>query len=457
MKSQIHVIDGIEPTFPPYPMAVRAGGFVFLSGVRKPGAAPGGFAAIPESGRVRMQGFAAADLVEGKVTSDAWQAHEQLAAILEASGSGNDLILRQHIWQRDKAYFPAYEQVRMVTQPKPAPSSGLGVTSVAGNPEDWVGLDCIAACPDDRPDLGEVAITVPAKGAGRPSTAHYSQSLSYGPLLFLAGHIPIDTRAPDKPLVTRYDQLDPEHRFLQTNRSHTDTRQGPIAAQASFAYVEIKRHLEELGHTMADVVHVTVFLQRTSDYPTFHRVHRHFFPDQGPSLTISVFDEVGHKGSLIEIEPTIVRRDTWPRAATQWDGPPPVAAPAASAAGDLVFFSGMIGLDESGRLVRSADDLPSDAAKLVRPLQEVERSPGAAAQCWMAWRRLAAAMSAASVSLSGLAKVTLYVADAADLAVHEAVRKQFVASDLPAFECVCVPGPGGVPGAAMQIEAIGLR
>jgi hypothetical protein len=70
---------------------------------------------------------------------------------------------------------------------------------------------------------------------------------------------------------------------------------------------------------------------------------------------------------------------------------------------------------------------------------------------------LADAMTAASVSADNLLKITLYVSDPADLIIHEVVRQQFVSSHLPAFECVCVQGPGGLPGGELQIEAIGLK
>ena len=312
MKTSIEEADGIVPDFPPYPLSVSAGGFVFLSGLR--GSAPsevGGFSHVPEAVGARAQGFAAADLMEGRLTCDAWRTHERLNAVLAASRSAGDLILRQHIWQSDKAYFPAYEQVRKTMQPAPAPSSGVGVRSLVANDAGLIGIDGIAACPAEGPEHGPVTITT--LPGGRPSTAHYSQSLSYGPLLFLAGHIPIDTRVPSKPLVTTFDALDPSDRFLEMGRSHTDTRQSPIAVQSVFAYREIERHLTELGHAMNDIVHVTVFLQRTSDYAVFHRVHRHFFPSEGPSLTVTGFDEVGHKGTLIEIEPTVLRKGTWKR------------------------------------------------------------------------------------------------------------------------------------------------
>lgn len=454
MKSLVEHAGDVASAFPPYPVAVQAGALVFLTGIRGAGK---GFADIPDIARARAQGFTAADLVEGEVAADAWRIHERMETVLRAIGSSNDLLLRQHMWQRNKSYFPAYEQIRKIWQKAPAPSSGLGVSSIVGNRDGWLGLDAIAARPSAQPDFSAITVTAPPDSARLPSAAHYSQSLSWGPLMFLAGHIPIDTRLPGKPLVTSFDALDERDRFLQTGRSHTDARQGPIAVQATFVYNEIRRHLEDHAHALHDVVHVTVFLQRQSDYAVFHKVHRHFFGDGGPSLTIATFDEVGHKACLVEIETTVLRRDTWTRQAVPWTAAPPVAAPAATIVGNLVFFSGMIGLTDAGRLARSVHDVPPEGARLVGLLESAERRPGIAAQCWLAWQRLADAMTAASVSADNLLKITLYVSDPADLIIHEVVRQQFVSSHLPAFECVCVQGPGGLPGGDIQIEAIGLK
>jgi hypothetical protein len=53
--------------------------------------------------------------------------------------------------------------------------------------------------------------------------------------------------------------------------------------------------------------------------------------------------------------------------------------------------------------------------------------------------------------------MTVYVGDPRNLPVFEVVRAQFIANEsLPAFECIAVVGPGPVPDALVQIEAIGV-
>ena len=91
------------------------------------------------------------------------------------------------------------------------------------------------------------------------------------------------------------------------------------------------------------------------------------------------------------------------------------------------------------------------------PMEEIERRPGLAAQCWMAWEQLRASAAGAGMELADIAMTRVYLSDPADLAVYEAIRESFIDEDLPAFECVIVHGPGPVAEALVQIDAIGVK
>ena len=114
-----------------YPDAVGAGGLVFTSGARST-LAGGGFDALPAKGQTKRQGYGLVDAYEGRVSASAWGAHQRLEDILAKAGSDNSQILRQHVWQKDKRFFPCYEQARREWQPVPSPSSGLGVRAIPG-------------------------------------------------------------------------------------------------------------------------------------------------------------------------------------------------------------------------------------------------------------------------------------------------------------------------------------
>jgi enamine deaminase RidA (YjgF/YER057c/UK114 family) len=456
VKQLVQVPD-VPKAFQCYPAAVKHAGLVFVSGIRPNARArPSGFPDLPKEGRAKQQGFALADLQEGQVSADSWASHVNLGSVLRAAGSSEEQILRQHIWQRDKRFFPCYERVRVHFQPTPAPSSGLGVASVVGNARDWIGIDAIAVAPGESPALPGRAVVSAVDNRNLPAASHYSQAVRSGDLVFTAGHIAIKTAEPGKPLVNSFDDVPQEGRFLATGRSHPDSRDGPIAAQAWYIYNELNKLLGAGGLGLADVVLATVFLSDLRDFATFHRVHRHFFPQDPPALCVSGFNEVGHRGCRIEIELTALGRGSpLKRSATAWSQPAPFAAPAAVAAGPVVFFSGMVGLDADGQLVGGADALPREARAVVRRLEEAEARRGFAAQCWASFAQLAAAARNAGSRLEDLVKMTVYVGDAQDLPIFEAVRSQFLEeSSLPAFECVGVLGPGPVPGALVQIEAI---
>ena len=458
MKEQIRV-PNLEMGIHPYPAATKHAGLVFVSGVRATEQARRNAGSdMPPQARDKVQGFTLADHDEQKVSINSWASHANLETVLRAAGSSGDQILRQHIWQRDKRFFPCYERVRKHVQPAPAPSSGLGVANVTGLSRHWIGIDAIAVAPGENEQFPARSVMSEVNNANLPSASHYSQAVRTGDLVFTAGHIAIKTAEPGKPLVNSFDDVPAEGRFLATGRSHPDSRDGPIAAQTWYIYNELKKLLAAGSVGFEDVVLSTVYLADVRDFAVFHRVHHHFFPKRGPALAVSGFNEVGHRGCRIEIELTAVDpKSKLKRSTTDWTIPAPFAAPASATVGPITFYSGMVGLNSEGRLVSGADGVSKDARALVRQLEEIETRAGLAAQCWASFERLAEAAKAAGSRLEDMLKLTAYVADPDDLRVFEAVRSQFIAeADLPAFECACVSGPGPIGVALIQIEAIGM-
>jgi enamine deaminase RidA (YjgF/YER057c/UK114 family) len=458
MARRILNVEGITPVVRGYPTAVLTDGILFISGMRG-GRLDGvpAFADLPDSLRREANGFSLADGLEGEVAADAWAAHDNLDRVLKAAGSEASQVLRQHIWQRDKRFFPTYERVRMEWQKVPAPSSGLGVAEVVGRFSRWIGMDALAVVPGQNPQLPERATVRAFDAKELPAASFYSQAVRCGPLVFLAGHIPVETTKPGKPVIRGFDDIPEDGRFLATGRSHPDSRQGPIAAQAWYCYNNIRETLAAQGLSMADMVHVNVFLQDLRDFGTFHRVHRHFFPDPGPALVVTGFNEVGHRQMSIEIEPTALEPGSALATHTiAWPLPAPFVGPAAIKTGPLWFFAGMLGLDRTGTLVRSAQDLDDPVGRrVVADLSRYEQHRGLAAQCWQAWTLLRAVCEKAGLPLSKLAKTTLYVRSTADLWICEEIRESFL-GEAPqhAIEFVAVHGPGPVPDAHVQIEAM---
>jgi enamine deaminase RidA (YjgF/YER057c/UK114 family) len=458
MAKRAIAVGDVLPSFEAYPVAVEADGLLYISGLRggRPDATPTRFDELPASFHGQAQGFTMADAMEGAFSADAWTVHENLEKVMVAAGSDGSQVLRQHVWQKDKRFFPQYERVRIEWQKVPSPSSGLGAADIAGRFGRYYGIDALGVVPGKNERYPERATVRTFDNKDLPSASYYSQAVRCGPLIFLAGHIPIQTDQPGKPLVRSYDDVPEEGRILMTGRSHPDSRHGPIAAQTWYTYDQIRKNLAAQGLSMDDIIQVTIFLQDIRDFGAFHKVHRHFFPEGGPAMTVTGFDEVGHRGTLIEIEPTALdpQSKLEPKALA-WPIPAPFAGPAAVVGGDVAFFAGMLGLNEKGHLVRDARDIAdADGQRIVADLEARERVPGLAAQCWAAWALLRDTMTNAGMPLDALTKTTVYLREAEDLVIYEAIRSCFIRENLPAFDCVVVHGPGPVVDALVQIEAI---
>ena len=434
-----------------YPGAVRAGQFLFLSGQVAWDPRRGlirGFEDLPPGGRRLATGRAYVDAVEGPVAAQSWFIYENVRRVLEAQGSALDQMLRAHIYQKDKRFFPAFERVRIHFEPKGAvPSSGIGISRLQRSVDAWIDFDAIALSAG-REGQGRQILTAPGL---LPSASFYSQGVRAGAYLFLAGHIPIDTARPGKPVIRGYDDVPEEGRFLRTGRSHPDSRDGPIAAQAWFTYNEIRKLLEAQGASLRDIVNVTVFLQDMRDLPTFHQVHERLFLEDPPALTVTEFAEVGHRGTSIEIEPTAVvpgqgvARRTFPG---QRRG---LHAAAAVEAGPLVFLSGAIGWGKRGP-VRGPADLPPEGREAVERLGGDR--PVAAAQAWATLTSMGETLRSAGLSLDDLVKVTVYLRDLDDFGAFDAMRKSLAPGDPPALSLVQIPGPGPTAEVRLCVEAI---
>lgn len=455
------VAEGVCAAFADYPLAVEAHGLLFVSGMRggRPGHQPSGFADLSDDAQVLGSGYSLSDMIEGPVIADAWTAFENLTTVLRAAGSDQSQILRLHIWQQDKRWFPRLEKVRMHWQPVPCPSSGLGVKNVCGQFGKYYGLSAVAAVPGTNATYPGRSVVKAFDNTELPSASFYSQAVRSGPLVFLAGHIPIRTDQPRKPVVASYDDVPEAGRKLSTGRSHPDSRHGPIAAQTWFTYDEIRKNLAAQGLKMKDIVQLTIFLADLRDMPDFLRVHDQFFAEDGPAITITGFDEVGHKGTLIEIEPVAVHPENGVIIDFHpWTIPMPLPGAAAVSVDGFCFLSGIIGLSQTGTLVSDHRDVSDpEGQALVAELERFERLPGIAAQCWASFELMLATMKSAGIAPEGLAKMTVFMAEPEDFQVFEAVRRFRLRDNLPAMEGIVVFGPGPVEQAHVQIEAIAVR
>jgi 2-iminobutanoate/2-iminopropanoate deaminase len=438
-----------------WPVGVAAGPFLFFSGQfgRNPrtGVPCSSFAEMAGKGPAQAGGFDWVDRMEGPVGAQGIAIYEEYRALLKRQGGDLEHLLRYHIYQRDKRFFPVFDRVRREYEPAPPSSTAVGMGRFETSDRARLCIDAIALKPAAEKTLGRREVLGGA--ASHTAAATFSHVIGAGPYLFVAGQIPIDASKPGAPLIRNYDDIPEVGRFLQRKRSHEDARNGPIAAQTWFTYDLIRQHLEAAGSTLASILNLVVYLQDMRDFPTFHRVHERFFPSAPPALTVIEVGEVGHKGTLIEIEPTAILPDRGLQRKVS--GVPNWRAPAHMSqiveAGGLAFLSGIAGIDAAGEPVVSARQLSRTAraqagGTLARNV--------AALQCLACVDQLVTQLNTAGRDLSSVTHLTVYLKDIDGFKIVESVLAKAFAKWRPAVVALEVPAVSPVAGVSVSMTAI---
>jgi enamine deaminase RidA (YjgF/YER057c/UK114 family) len=282
------------------------------------------------------------------------------------------------------------------------------------------------------------------------AAAHFSHVIKAGPFRFLAGQIPVDTSKPNSPLIRGYDDIPEQGRFLKVGRSHEDARNGPIASQTWFTYDLIRQHLEAAGSAMDQILNVTVYLQDMRDFGTFHRVHERFFPSNPPALTVIDVGEVGHKGTLIEIEPTAITSGKGIAKRVIPAARKTAHMSAAAEAGGLAFFSNLPGVGQNGSAARKLSDLPAVWRRPVTGTKPSEIVVQAAAVIG----QLGEQLRAFGKTLSRVAHITLYLNDVDDFVLVARMFEMAFGKRRPALMVLEVPHPSPVMGVRISATAI---
>jgi enamine deaminase RidA (YjgF/YER057c/UK114 family) len=421
-----------------WPTCMAAGPWLFFSGQKGLRKKDGRPCASYDDVRGLAPGagseYAWVNAIEAPVGAQAVALYERYRKLLVADGGiGN--LMRYHIYQRDKRFFPVFDRVRRHHETAPPASTAVGVGRFDPHDEARLCIDAISFRPSAMPAWGKREVL---GGSGRhAAAAHFSHVIGAGPYLFLAGQIPVDTSQPGSPLIRGYADIPEEGRFLSVGRSHEDARNGPIAAQTWFTYDLIRQHLEGAGSSLDEVLNLVVYLQDMRDFPTFHRVHERFFPQDPPALTVIEVGEVGHKGTLIEIEPTAVvpgkgvaRRSVNP---SRWESPAHMSA--LVEAGGLAFLSGITGNSGAGRGARTSGEATAGEARAIVA-------------------ELKTRLALANAALDRVVHLTVYLDDIRAFAKVGPVLERAFGKRRPALMVLECPRPAAVAGARMQLTAI---
>ncbi len=409
------------------------------------------FSEVAGQGPQQAGGFDWVDRMEGPVGAQGIAIYEQYLAFFKREGGDLKNLLRYHIYQRDKRFFPVFDRVRRDYESAPPASTAVGMGRFEPTDAARLCIDAIALRPAAAKTLGRREVLGGA--AAHTAAATFSHVIGAGPYLFLAGQIPIDASKPGAPLIRNYEDIPAAGHFLRRGRSHEDARNGPIAAQTWFTYDLIRQHLEAAGSSLASILNLVVYLQDMRDFPTFHRVHERFFPAAAPALTVIEVGEVGHKGTLIEIEPTAIIPD---RGLTRKvHGTAGWRAPARMSqiveAGGLAFLSGIAGVDAAGEPVESARALPR--AVRAQATGAIARNV-VALQCLACIDQLKQQLHAAGRDLSSVTHISVYLQDIDEFKTVERLLGKALGKWRPAIIALEVPRPAPLAGARISVTAI---
>ena len=419
---------GAEPQWPSY---VAAGPFLFFSGQmgrKSPrGAIVTRYRDAPNVGDRANTTFDWVADMEAPVGAQALAIYERYRTMLGEQRGDLGHLLRYHIYQRDKHFFSVFDRIRRTVRAKPPASTAVGLGRFEPEDRATLCIDSIALRGAAEKTLG--ARTVLPGAAKHVAAATFSHVIGAGPFLFLAGQIPIDASKPGSPLIRNYDDVPEEGRFLRVGRSHEDARNGPIAAQTWFTYDLIRQHLEANGSSLDHVLNLLVYLQDMRDFPLFHRVHEHFFKAHAPALTVIEAREVGHKGTLIEIEPTAVKAsDAKISVANPQGWRAPALMSACVSANGLAFLSNVVAPPDAG------DPYTSGASAALRDLS--------------------GRLEAAGHALADIAHLSVYIDDITRFSSVERVLCEALGSRRPALTVLEVPAVAPVRGARLSLTAI---
>lgn len=180
------------------------------------------------------------------------------------------------------------------------------------------------------------------------ATSGYSPVLTCGDFVFVAGQT-------SEALKTEEGPLDPQAR-MPAGHLWKGT---PIKLEAEFVIQKkLKPALETVGNTLAEVVKAQVYLRDMDDVPAFNEVWARHFAGAPPATSIIPTATPGFicEAGRIEINTLSVRRGGATKKAVIDAGVPMPFAGQVQAvrAGDLLFLSGLMAVDEGGALAAGA-------------------------------------------------------------------------------------------------------
>jgi reactive intermediate/imine deaminase len=285
MTATKQIVSFGTPPVSPYSVAVKAGGFIYLSGT--------------------LAEDASGDDAASGVGWETRRTLERMRDVLQAAGSSLDDVVAVMVYLTSAADFQEMNQAYRAFWPGDPPTRTTVITALVV-PGARVEISMVAVARG-----GERAIVLP--GGWKKSPNPYSYAIKSGEMLFLSG------------LVARRGS---DNTFVA----------GGVGAQTRTIMENAGQLLEAAGLSFRDVVSSKIYLTSASDFAAMNEVYREFFPEAPPARATV---QSGLAGPEAVVEITFVASSA-PRRAI---GAPPSGLPLSPAirAGNRVYVSGMLG------------------------------------------------------------------------------------------------------------------
>jgi enamine deaminase RidA (YjgF/YER057c/UK114 family) len=284
-SSHKQIISFGAPPANPYSVAVKGGGFIYLSGT--------------------LAGDTDDPSAPSDVGSETRRTLERMRDVLIAAGSSLDDVVAVMVYLTSASDFQAMNQAYRAFWPGDPPTRTTVITSLVV-PDARVEISMVAV-----PRGGERVVLLPDGWKRSPNP--YSYAIRSGSTVFLSG------------LVARRGS---DNTFVG----------GDVRVQTRTIMENAGELLAAAGRSFRDVVSSKVYLTRAADFAAMNEVYREFFPDAPP---VRATVQSGLAGPEAVVEITLVASS----AARKAIGTPPSGLPLSPAirAGQHLFVSGMLG------------------------------------------------------------------------------------------------------------------
>lgn len=406
--------------------AIRAGGFLFVSGLIASDYDDG----LAVDARVDPE----RPFHSWPVTLQTEWIYRRLGLILAAGGSSLDDVVRldQFFSARHHApgYFPARD--RFLTRDRPASTaiemSGLLV------PDAVVLVDAFAIVPG----AGFTKRPVDTDKVPRP-LAGYSMAIRAGDWIWTAGASPTDFKGDAPYLGADGTGLAPEARV-----NPIFWQDYPIQKQVPYVMKKLAAYLDAAGSDLAHVVKAQVYLADMQDFWAFNELWASYFPERLPATLVAPITRMAMTGSRVEI--SLIALAAGSRVERRTIAVPDGAGtlghfPEAVRVGDLLFLSGQVAATSLGfhPAARVNPRQPYLVASAKREMQVIVDNV----------RRVC---EAAGGSIDSVVKAQCFFSDLGDVAPAMEAWGAAFGDDPPALTIVATKPPHLLPECRMTVD-----